>query len=123
MTTLLMPSLGRRLLQTVREEVAAEPVRDWSPRSLQLCLNVLREIRESIAAARRALEGELAEGVEARSFARTYGPVLPSADDHLASLRELIIELSPEEATAAASLVAELRLLEQENTEFRDLLA
>jgi hypothetical protein len=123
MTTLVMPSLERRLLQTVREEVAAEPVREWPPRSLQLCLNIFRGIRESIAEARQALEDELAEGVEARSFARTYGPFLPAADGHLASLRELIGELSPAEDTAAASFVAELRLLEQENAAYRDLLA
>jgi hypothetical protein len=119
MTTLLMPSLERRLLRTVREEVAAGP----SPQSLQLCVKILREMRESAAEMRQALEDELAEGVEARSFARTYGSVLPAADGHLASLRELIEELSPAEDTAAASFVAELRLLEQENAAYRALLA
>jgi hypothetical protein len=123
MTTLMMPSLERRLLQTVREEVTAEPVREWPPRSLQLCLNLLRDLRASATEMRQALENELAAGVEARSFARTYGPVLPAADGHLASLRELIGELSPAEDTAAASFVAELRLLEREHAAYRDLLA
>jgi len=122
MTTLMMPSLERRL-KMVREEVAAKPVQEWSPPSLQWCVKILREMRVSAAEMRQALEDELAEGVEARSFARTYGPFLPAADGHLASLRELIGALSPAEDTAAASFVAELRLLEQEDAAFRDLLA
>jgi hypothetical protein len=119
MTALMNPSLERRLLQRVREAAAAGP----SPPLLQLGLNILRDLRESAAEIRQALEDELAGGVEARSFARTYGPVLPAADGHLASLRELIEELSSAEDTAAASFVAELRLLEREHAAYRDLLS
>lgn len=122
MTTLLIP-VERRLLQTVREEAAAEPVSKWPARSLQLCLNFLRGLRESAAELRQALEHELAEGVEARSFARTYAPTLVAATDHLVFIRELVEELSPARDAASASLFSELRLLERENEAYRDLLA
>lgn len=123
MTTLMIPSFERTLLQTVREEVAAEPVHEWSPRSLQLCLDLLRRLRQAAAEIHQDLKNEVSEGVEARSFARTYSPVLTAADHHLSSLRNLIEELAPSEGAAAESLVAELRLLEQEHAAFRDLLA
>jgi hypothetical protein len=123
MTTLMRPSFERRLLQTVREEAAAEPVRTWPQQSLQLCLNFLRGIRASAADMRQELEQELADGVEARSFARTYGKYLPLADEHVVIVQELIETLSPAEDPAAQSLVEELRLLETENQAFRSLLA
>ncbi len=123
MTTLICPSFERRLLQTVKEEAAAEPVRAWPRQSLQLCLSFLRGIRESAADMRQEFEQELAEGVEARSFARTYSQFLPVADEHVVSVRELIEALSPAEDPAAQSLVEELRLLETENQAFRSLLA
>ena len=56
MTTLMMPSLERRL-KMVREEVAAKPVQEWSPPSLQWCVKILREMRVSAAEMRQALEG------------------------------------------------------------------
>ena|SRR5579859_5188185 len=123
MTTLISPSLDQRLLRTVREEVAAEPVREWPERSLQLALKVLREMRASAADMRHALEEELANGVEARSFVRSYGQYLPVAEDHLAFIRELVDSLSQAGDAATESLLAELRLLQQEHQVFRDLLA
>ncbi len=122
MTTLTNPSLERRLLQTVREEVAAKPLRSWPQRSLQLCLNFLREIRVSAREMRQTLENELANGVEARSFVRTYGPSLPAANDYLAFVREWLEWMSQAEDAASAIFVAELRLLERETQTFRDLL-
>src|SRR5262245_57703618 len=123
MTALVIPSFERRLLESVREEVAAEPVRQWPPRSLELCLDVLRKIRAGAADIRQTLEEALAEGVEARSFARGYGPFLSPAEDHLAFVRELAQSLSLIGDAASQSLLAELRLLEQESKAFRDLLA
>ena len=123
MPTLLIPSFERRLLQTVTEEVAAGPVREWPEQSLRLCLDLLRKMRENAANLRRGLEDVLAEGVEARSFTRDYGPVLPAAEDHLARVRELAGRLSPAKDGASESLAAELRLLGQEVQAFRDLLA
>src|SRR5437660_9158852 len=123
MATLMMPLFERRLLLTVREEVAAEPVRQWHPRSLKLCLRFLRGIRESAAEMRQALQEELANGVEARSFARTYTPLLPAAADHLVLVGELVEELSSSPDPESASLAAELRLLQQENEAFHELLS
>src|SRR5829696_8345997 len=108
MTTLTMPSLERRLLQTVAEEIAAGSVHQWPRPSLQLCLDVLRKIREHAADARQALGGVLADGVEARAFARDYSPSLPLADDHIAKVRGLMERLSPAEDAASGSLAAEL---------------
>ncbi len=122
MTTIMESSLERRLLETVGEQVAAEPVGGWDPRSLQLCLNVLREIRASATDTRQAVEEELAGGVEARSFTRHYGPFLAAADQHVALVRELLDRLSPPADPASEGLLAELRLLEREHTAFRDLL-
>jgi hypothetical protein len=123
MTALVIPPFERRLLETVRERVAAEPVRQWPPRSLELCLDVLRRIRAGAADTRQTLEEVLAEGVEARSFARDYGPFLAPAEDQLAFVRELVESLSLMEDAASQSLLAEVRLLEQEGKAFRDLLA
>jgi hypothetical protein len=36
MMTLALPSFERRLLQSVIDEAAAEPVHEWPPQSLQL---------------------------------------------------------------------------------------
>lgn len=123
MTTLTIPSLNRRFLQAVREEMAAEPIREWPERSLQLALKVFREIRASAADMRHALEEELANGVEARSFVLSYGQYLPVAEDHLAFIRELVESLSKVGDAATESLLVELRLLQQEHQTFRDLLA
>ncbi|HZY89929.1 MAG TPA: hypothetical protein VFE78_34220 [Gemmataceae bacterium] len=122
MTTLTMP-LERRLLRSVREGLETEPARDWPRQSVELCLSLLRGLREGTAEMRQGLEEELAEGVEARSFARTYGPVLPAADEQAATVGQLVEWLSPAEDGASRSLVAELRLLEREHQALRDLLA
>ncbi len=123
MTTLLIPSFEQPVLQTLSEGVAAKPLSEWPQHSLQLGLAVLRSIRKSATDMRLALEEELAEGVEGRSFARTYGPYLPAADEHVLIVRELAKALSPAEDTASKSVASELRLLEEENQLFRDLLA
>ena len=123
MTTLQIPSFERRLLQTVKEEMAAKPVRDWPQPSLQLGMDVLQRMRKECADMRLALEAELADGVETRSFAREYGPMLPVADGMVQSIRELIDQLSPAFDSASEMLLAEFRLLEQEENKYRDLLA
>jgi hypothetical protein len=123
MTSLIIPSFERRLLQTVCDEVAAEPVSEWPPQALQLCLNLLVELRENAVNLRHALEGLLAEGVEARRFVRGGSPVLAFADDQCAKVRALVERLAQSEDTASASLTKELRLLERESQAFRDLLA
>lgn len=123
MTTLTIPSLERRLLQTVREEVLAEPVREWPPQALELCLDILGRIRKTTADMPQGLERVLAEGVEARSFACNYSPLLVILDDQLAKVRDLVERLSPAEDAASESLAAELRLLEQETHVFRSLLS
>jgi hypothetical protein len=123
MTTLEIPSLERRLLQTVTDEVVAKPVNRWPERSLQLGLDVLRRIRESAADMHKALEEDLADGAEARSFVQEYGQYLPAAIEHLKIVRELADSLAPAADPGSNSLAAELRLLEQENLAFRDFLA
>lgn len=123
MTILTIPSFERRLLGTVREEMAAEPVSEWPPQSLQLCLGILQGIRANAATMHSILKGTLAEGVEVRSFVRDYRPFLPLTDDRLAQVRELIERLSPMEDTASANLAAALHALEQEYQAFRDHLA
>jgi hypothetical protein len=122
MPTLSVP-LERRLLQSVEEQAATEPVHTWPARSLQTAIGVLRQIRESAADARKELEDKLATGVEARSFARAYGPYLIATDEHVSLIRKLADFLLPAEDPSCRSLVAELRLLEQEEVAFRDLLA
>jgi hypothetical protein len=86
-------------------------------------LELLRGIREESGKRRQALEGELAEGVEGRSFARDHRQVLLVAKECLASVRDLIAMLSPQEGVPGKRLVVELRLLEEEQRTFRDLLA
>ncbi len=123
MTTLMPPSLERRFLQAVRDEVAAKPVHDWSERDLLLCLHFLRKVREFTTEIHQVLKGALAEGLEARSFARDYGPFLQSTDYQLATVREFLELLLPAKDAASQKLVAELRELEQAHQAFRDLLA
>jgi hypothetical protein len=123
MATLSFPSLNQRLLRTFRAQAAAEPVPQWPRQSLQLCLNVLRDMRESVVEARQALEEELAAGVEARSFAHVYAPFLPIAEEHADIVRELVGTLAPAEDSASRSVAAELRQLQGENERFRDVLA
>jgi hypothetical protein len=122
MTTLTLPTFEQRLLQTVMDEAVAEPVHEWPQRSLQLCLDIFRKMRENAATMRPMLEQELAEGVKARSFARTHGPLLLDTDNFLASIRQLLARLLLGVDAASASLVSELRLLEQETQGYRNLL-
>jgi hypothetical protein len=120
----MIPPFERRLLRTVREGVAADPVvREWPSQSLDLCLDVLRRIRKSTVDTRLALENQLAEGVEARAFGAAYGQYLPTAEEHVAIVRELVEALSPGEDAASQSLLSELHVLEEENKALRDLLA
>ncbi len=123
MPTLMIPSFERRLLQTVSEEVTAEPVRAWPEQSLQLCLDLLRKIRDNNAGLRQALEEMLSRGVEARSFARDYSPVLADIADQLARLREIAERVEPAEDPASARFKEELRPLVEEMEAYRDLLA
>jgi hypothetical protein len=123
MTTLTAPSLERRLLQTVKEEVEAKSVRDWPPESVELCLVLLQQIRERTAGMLRTLEEILAEGVEARSFAREGAPLLAAAEDRAASIRGFIEKLSSAEDAASVRLLAALHSVEEEEKAFRDLLA
>jgi hypothetical protein len=123
MTTLTTPSLERRLLQTVKEEVEAKSLRDWPQESIELSLVLLRQIRETTTGMLRTLEEILAEGVEARSFVRDGAPILKAAEDRAASIREFIEKLSAAEDAASAQLLAALRSLEQEERAFRDLLS
>jgi hypothetical protein len=123
MTSLISPSFNGRLLQTVREQAAAEPVRTWPVRSLQTALKILRDVRESAVDARHELADELSAGVEARSFAGAYQEYLPVLEEQVGIVRQLIELASPAEDPSSQSLVAELRLLETENQAFRDLLA
>jgi hypothetical protein len=123
MTTLTVSSLERRWLQSARDEAAAKPVREWTERDIQLCLDLFRKMRESAANARRSIEEKVAKGVEARSFVRDYGPCLSPAEEHHALSLELVETLLQAEDEASGRLVAELRLLEQENRALRDLLA
>ncbi len=119
MTTLATPTLQRRLLQTVGEAVA----NDRFGETIQLGVGVVRELRESVARMRREFEADLAEGVEAHSFARSCGPILSATDEHQIQLGRLLEELSGAQGTAAEPFLAELRLLEKETEAFRDRLA
>ena len=119
MTTLATPTLQRRLLLTVGEAV----INDRFGETIQLGVGVVREIRESIARGRHEFEDHLAEGVEARSFAQSYGPLLHATEEYLVQLGRLLEEFSRAEESPAGSFVAELRLLEEEARAFRDRLA
>ena len=123
MTMLTVPSLERRLLQTLKEEVEAKAVRDWPPESVELCLVLLREIHARTAGMLRSLEEMLAEGVEARSFARAAAPILTTAEDNAASIREFIDKLSSLEDAASARLLAALQAVEESEKTFCNLLA
>ena len=123
MPTLMIPSFERRLLQTVSEAVTAEPVGAWPEQSLQLCLDLLRKIRENNAALRRTLEGMLSGGVEARSLARDYNPLLADIADQIVNLREIAERVAPAEDAASARFKAELHPLVVEMEAYRDLLA
>ena len=120
MTTLTTPKLQRRLLQTVAEAVR----KDGHEENVRLGVGIVRELRDSVARMRQEFEDELARGLEARSFALSYGEIFCAADEHLLSLRGLLKELSGDiKGTTEESFVKELRLLEQENTAFRDRMA
>jgi hypothetical protein len=123
MTALTLPSFNTRVVQTVGKQAASEPVRTWPSRTLQTALGVLQGIRASAFDMRRELADELASGVDPRLFVRNYGAILPMADEHVAAIRDLIDSLSPVEDPSSASLVAELRLHEQEALAFRTFLA
>jgi hypothetical protein len=98
-------------------------VNDRLGETIRLGVGVVRELRESVARMRRELEDNLAEGVEARSFARSSGPTLPVMDEYLLQLGGLLEELSGADGTPAEGFVTELRLLEKETEAFRDRLA
>src|SRR5262249_34892127 len=83
----------------------------------------VRKMRENFARQRELLERVLADGIEARSFARVSRPLLSVTDEQIATVRGLVEQLSPMPDAASATLAAEVRLLEQVAQPFRDLLA
>jgi hypothetical protein len=97
-------------------------VNDRVEETIRLGVGVVRELRDSVARRRREFEDDLAEGVEARAFARSHGPNLPAMDEDLLQLGRLVEALSGA-GGPAESFIAELRLLEQETKAFRDLVA
>jgi hypothetical protein len=120
MTALTTPALHHRLLLTVAEAVANDRLEETTRRGV----GVVHELRESVARMTQQLEGDLAAGVEARSFARSHGALLPVTEENLAQLERLLQQVSPAAAGATAeSLAAELRLLQQQTQAFRDRLA
>jgi hypothetical protein len=121
--TALSWSFERHLLQTVRQEVAAEPLYEWPEESLQLGLDLLRKIRAKAANLHKQLEDKLAGGVEASSFARTHGPVLTAMDDLLADVQGILESPSRLEDHAVESFATEARMLERELWSSRALLA
>jgi hypothetical protein len=123
MTTLTAPSLERRLLQTVKEEVEAKSLREWPEESVEFCLVLMRQFRERISGMRGKIEQALARGVEERSFSRDGGRTLAAANDFAVSIRELIEMLSSSEDAASARLSAELHALAEEAKAYRNLLA
>lgn len=124
MSTLAIPSFERQLLQTVMEKLAAEPRHERPEQSLQPLQVIVQRMRENTANTRGMLEVLLAEGIEARSFARNYGPFLPGLEELIASIRETIRKAhSLQEDAEVPSLTAELHLLERETQSLRDLLA
>ena len=125
MTTLAIP-----LLRSVKEQLAEAPVQGWPPPELQMFRETIQVLRNNTASLYERLENRLAEGVEARSFARDSGPLLAAADDQLGTVQELVEKLMSAEDLAAESLVGQLRSLQQELCSlkqemraYRDLLA
>ena len=117
--TTLTPVLQRRLLLAVGDAIA----NDGFEETIRLGMGIVRELRDSVARMRREFEDELAQGVEARSFTLSYAPILSAADEYLLSLRGLLKQLSGAEGTKGEGFLAELRLLEKDNTAFRDRMA
>ncbi len=117
MTTLTTPTLQSLLVRTVGEALANNP--NQLGETIRLGAGVVREVRESVARMRQELE----EGSNARSFARSYGPIVPDADEYLVQLGSLLEELSDADGTAAELFIAELRLLKKEAEAFRNRLA
>ena len=123
MTTLVMPSLQRRLIKAVGEEMEAEPIQQWAEESRQFLVDLLRRIREHDVGVRHRLEAKVVDGVEAHSFVRDYGPLLAATDEQLAGLQPLMEKLPAEDSPALSHLGAELRSLIDEKRSFRAFLA
>ena len=122
MTTLATPSFQRRLLSTVKDEVVAEPVRDWSQPSLELGLGLLRTFRASVAGMLQTLENMLSKGVEKRAFLREGARLLTEAMERTPLIQELVEALTPAEDAASLKLMAEVQALAEEEEAFRNLL-
>jgi hypothetical protein len=120
---LTLPSLQWRLLGSVKEEIRAEPVREWPREAIDFCSTLLQKSREAVVGMRLSLEEALAKGVEASLFARDGNRLLTAAKDRAALIQELAESLSSATDTASERIVAELRLLEREEKAYRDLLA
>jgi hypothetical protein len=82
----------------------------------------IRELRESVDRTCQDLEDTLAAGIEARSFARTFGPMLRATEERQVQIRLLLEEFSGADVTSANNIVAELRLLEAKTEAFHDYL-
>jgi len=119
MTALTSPTLQRRVLQVVSEAVA----NDRFGEAIRLGVGIVHEFRESVARMCREFDDDLAKGVEARSFVRTYGQLLRDTDELLVQLGRLLEEIAGAEGTAAESFVTEMRLLEEDTGAFRVRLA
>jgi hypothetical protein len=80
MTTLELPSLERRFLQSVREEAESHPIAEWPSGSLELCHSLFQKMRADAAKIRGGIENLLAEGVDARAFAANFREAVQGMD-------------------------------------------
>ena len=119
MTTLMNASFKRRL-KFVEEEVAeevAKPVCEWSQETAGWCLNIVQTTSHKVVEWNDELNELLAKGVEAREFSRSFvNPLLPIADELLATIRETLAKLFSREDASSKSLTSQTALPGREDT-------
>jgi hypothetical protein len=109
MTTIAIPTLQNRVLDIVSNEIDAQPaLAGWTYQTVKIFVSLVDALTEYATEWQSALEDELADGVEARSFAQRYAGELPKWKRTVERLEALVVRLGPATTPPVSDLKAEL---------------
>jgi hypothetical protein len=124
MTTITHPTLQNRLLDIVSDEIDAQPaLAGWTYQTVKIFVSLAEALTEYATEWQSALEAELADGVEARSFARRYAGELPKWKRSAERLETLVERLAPATTPPVLDLKTELSRAKIVAEAVRDLLS
>ena len=121
MTADIMPVFAGGLLETAARAFEREPVDQWLEPEILEGIGFFVQLRSTLRGARKAVEREVDQGVEARGFVSRYQPVADGLARFFAVVSQAREALRTQPGSGALS--AEVAAAEAEGQALRDLLS